>query len=437
MAIRYVAPTIDQPSQEDMRQSYARQQNVFNAGRNLTRALVRQNAIDNALYQQRQAVEGQQPAQVTQPTMGSSLEELQRQFADRTGNAAHRAAQQQIQAQDMETLESNRQAMRSGLLPGYLRTVATELPDLSGVEAIADRPLPAGSVYQAGAVAPVMRGDVSEGQRRGKAARMALGGSATTRPNDQFGAITESFAGAPTNVYTDHYYSGDREANARRIAAVLAKDPSRMTAFGPGGRAVVVDSDEELADREDFFSPTYRFNKDPLYALGTLEQPMILGTTESNLPERVRFSPNLAGILDAPDKPVKTTDKLFDELAQADDKAEWVRNYLSKNSGKNPADQEFRAALSEILATEGMYDLESGGLDLQGVTDSSSLSGLTAKEKSQILGQNRQRLLEESLAELLQFDGTDYGLFTQRLGAGESLEGRISPEMLRRMARGE
>lgn len=61
MAIRYVAPSIYNPSERQVRRSDARQDNMYRAGRNLSRALVRQNAIDNALAQQAAGMAAQQP----------------------------------------------------------------------------------------------------------------------------------------------------------------------------------------------------------------------------------------------------------------------------------------------------------------------------------------------------------------------------------------
>jgi len=95
MAIRYAAPSMFQPNEREMRQSDARRQNMFNVGRNLSRAFLRQNAIDNAMFQQNEE-------RGSRERLSEARSNLQQQEAARQKQqTADRAAAAQRQADQL------------------------------------------------------------------------------------------------------------------------------------------------------------------------------------------------------------------------------------------------------------------------------------------------------------------------------------------------
>ena len=431
MAIRYVAPTIEQPTEYEMRQRAARQRNLFGAGRNLSRAFVRQAAIDAALAQQANERRTQQQQQAQQPAT-PSMQDMQSQFQQRTqGDAARRAAEQQIQAQNIATAESNRQALRSGLLPSYLKVMATDTPDLSAVERAASAPIPAGNVNQAGAAAPVARGYAPVDKR------FTLG-----RTPER-----ENLADAPTRFpefYRQFVGRLDPEvADARmaRIAAVRGLGYNRLMdqtqrSFGPGGYGVT--ASDPPSDPFDF-----RFG-----VLG-VDEPVDF----SALNNRYRPSPDMRSALRlaaieagmAP-KEKKKLEQLKESLDATVDRNDFITKYLQKKPDGTEADAIFRRMIIDEVANEVVLRSEGLGspvFDMSGLMSDPAMMRTMTAEELPIMGrlyeQLKQRVRDERAADEMFFDEEDFGLFSgrQALPAGSGvLEGRITPEMLRAMARG-
>lgn len=394
MAIRYVAPTFDQPTQREMNERAARQRNLFGAGRNLSRAFVRQAAIDYALQQQaaeRQAGQAKQqgptpgPQQLTDQSLGA----LQQQFAERARADAVNKVRQQNQTAALNAgllAASNFDDQLAGMRVSDVNTdnIGRAVNPMAGLPG-----------------APVMRGDRLAGQR--------------TRLGRE--PEVESFAGAGTRFpnYSDRFSARpDPEAGASRMARVKEVGDLGYTrmmdqgerSFGEGGLGVV---DSDPTDTSGL-------------ALG-VDEPLDL----SALKNRYRFSPNLkksmrlAGIAEKNYAPNKTVEELWGDFDKAEDQASWIIDYLKKEPKNNQWDRGFRASLVRIFAQhfEGpdFRDLSGGTLDLDGRTlQPPNMDNLSSEEQnalSQLQELNYYRKLRETLNRQLQ-EGDD-GLFDPQI----------------------
>lgn len=418
MAIRYVAPTVAQPTEYEMRQRAARQRNLFGAGRNLSRAFVRQAAIDAALAQQaneRQAKQGMQQQQ--QQPAGQSLGALQQQFAERAraDAASQMLRQNEAAARERLNMLPSFEDMQAGVQVGDI--------DTSNISR--------GVVPTAGAAAPVARGYAPVDKR------FTLG-----RTPER-----ENLADAPTRFpefYRQFVGRLDPEvADARmaRIAAVRGLGYNRLMdqtqrSFGPGGYGVT--ASDPPSDPFDF-----RFG-----VLG-VDEPVDF----SALNNRYRPSPDMRSALRlaaieagmAP-KEKKKLEQLKESLYSSPDRGDFITKYLDKKPDGTEADAMFRRFIIDELQNEIVLRTEGLGspvFDMSGLMSDPARVRDMSPEEFPIMGklyeQLRQRVRDERAANEMFFDEEDFGLFSgrQALPAGGGvLEGRITPEMLRAMARG-
>tara|TARA_R100001510_G_scaffold30679_1_gene27364 strand:- start:13115 stop:14452 length:1338 start_codon:yes stop_codon:yes gene_type:complete len=435
MAIRYVAPTFDQPTQREMNERSARQRNLFGAGRNLSRAFVRQAAIDYALQQQ--AAQRQMQQQPQQP-MGQDLATLQQQFQQRAqAGAAERAAQAQLASQPtLQPVPENRPlgfvggpAVVSPSVPGGGPSVdvsqriageAQRMADQAAAEKmLAMLPQP----KQPKPPVATMAGQTLDLTGESQSDRIAREAAARVAEQEQrnvisgrtlrgLGGMVEEYGDADTNVADEFDLAVRRDPatsdegldRIRRVLA-FARAGGSDKMFDEGGYGVLTEE-----------SPSSGL------ALG-VDAPVDF----SSLKNRFRPSPNLkesmrlAGIAEKNYAPNKTVEELWGDFDKSEDQASWIIDYLKKEPKNNQWDRGFRASLVRIFAQhfEGpdFRDLSGGTLDLDGRTlqppDVSNLSREEQNAFSQLQELNYYRKLRETLNRQLQ-KGDD-GLFNQQI----------------------
>lgn len=265
MAIRYVAPSMFQPSEREMRQRAARQDNVFRAGRNLSSAFLRQNAIDNAMYKQAQERLSRQREQDARKSL--QQQEAARQQRMQLDRAA--AARRQADETVVDALPFFQAAQAQGLKDragsNFSDIAITPMVD----DFLANPENMAGPVMPGAIGAPVMVGDQMAGQRF------------SGETNDRL--ARERDARARAAGLLDGPATG---ASAARVNAILSTLASTLGPDHPNVRAAVAEATRAQRESEARDRDFAEFLPGP-FTVGSYDE------MDVSVPAGVRARPNI------------------------------------------------------------------------------------------------------------------------------------------------